>query len=65
MNLKGICISTGAACNSVQTEVSHVLQAVSLPLEYAKGTIRISLGKDNTISDIEMIANTLKWIQGE
>ena len=62
LDLKGICISTGAACNSVQTEVSHVLQAISLPTEYAKGTIRVSLGKDNTVLDVEMIANALKSI---
>ena len=65
LDLKGICISTGAACNSVKTEVSHVLQAISLPIEYAKGTVRISLGKNNTTSDVETIANTLKWIQGQ
>ena len=62
LDLKGICISTGATCNSVQTEVSHVLQAISLPTEYAKGTVRVSLGKDNTVVDVEMIANALTSI---
>ena len=59
MDLKGICISTGAACNSKETEVSHVLQAIKLDAIYANGTIRISLGKNNSVEDTEVIANTL------
>ena len=62
MDLKGICISTGSACNGNSDEVSHVLQAIKLPDEYAKGTIRISLGKHNTESEILKIAESLKQI---
>ena len=43
MDLAGICISTGSACNSNGTEISHVLKAINLDEELAKGTIRISL----------------------
>ena len=59
LDLMGICISTGSACDSKNTQISHVLKATSSPLEYAKGTIRISLGKYNTIEDIESIAAAL------
>ena len=62
MDLKGICISTGSACNGSSDEISHVLQAIHLPDEYAKGTVRISLGKHNTESDIIKIAESLKQI---
>lgn len=62
MDLQGICISTGAACDSRNTQVSHVLQAIGLPEELSKGTIRISLGKSNTLEDIETIANSLTHI---
>lgn len=62
MDLMGICISTGSACNSVHTEISHVLQAIQLDETYAKGTIRISLGKNNTEADIQKIATALKKI---
>lgn len=55
MDFSGICVSTGSACNSVHTEISHVLQAIRLDDRYAKGTIRISLGKANTADDIEAI----------
>ncbi len=59
MDLMGISISTGSACDSVNTEISHVLQAIRLDEDYAEGTIRISLGKDNTEKDVEIIAAAL------
>lgn len=59
MDLMGISISTGSACNSVDTNISHVLQAIQLDIVYAKGTIRVSLGKNNTAEEIENIVNAL------
>ena len=58
LDLKGICVSTGAACNSRSTEVSHVLQAIGLPVDAAKGTLRVTFGHGNTVHDAEAIANT-------
>ena len=60
LDLKGICVSTGSACNSKETEISHVLKAMHVPEEYARGTIRISLGKDNTVEEAREIAAALK-----
>lgn len=62
MDLMGILISTGSACDSKNTDISHVLKSIRIPENYAKGTIRISLGKDNTNEDIEAIANALSKI---
>lgn len=62
LDLMGIWVSTGSACDSVNTRVSHVLNAIRLPEEYAKGTVRIALGKDNTEEDVASIANALKQI---
>ena len=62
MDLMGICISTGSACDSKNTEISHVLQAIRLPENLAKGTIRISLGKDNTADDVDAIVTALRKI---
>lgn len=59
LDLRGICVSTGSACNSKSTDVSHVLQAIRLEDSYAKGTIRISLGKANTEDDVEAIFKAL------
>lgn len=59
LDLMGISISTGAACDSENTKVSHVLQAIRLDEDHAKGTVRISLGKNNTIDDIDQIVSAL------
>lgn len=59
MDLMKIAISTGAACNSRETEISHVITNIHLPDAYANGTIRISFGKENTISDVDRIINAL------
>lgn len=59
LDLKGICISTGSACDSVNTQVSHVIKAINVPGEYAEGTIRITFGADNTEDDAHQIANAI------
>ena len=59
LDLTGICISTGSACDSVNTRISHVIKAMGLPDEYAKGTVRISLGRDNTQKEVRIIAETI------
>lgn len=59
MDLKGISISTGAACDSVNTQVSHVIKAIQVPNEFAQGTIRISLGNNTTHEEVMAIADTL------
>ncbi|NLW71028.1 MAG: aminotransferase class V-fold PLP-dependent enzyme, partial [Eubacteriaceae bacterium] len=59
LDLMGICVSTGSACDSVNTQVSHVLKAIRTPEGYAKGTVRISLGKNNTPAQAERIADSL------
>lgn len=62
MDLMGISISTGSACDSARTQISHVLQAIRLPQRLAEGTVRISFGKYNTVDDAAAIAAALKKI---
>lgn len=59
LDLMGICVSTGSACDSKETQISHVLRAIGLDKSYAKGTIRVSFGKDNTVEEAEKIARSL------
>lgn len=59
LDLMKICVSTGSACDSVNTQISHVLKAIRLDEELAKGTIRISLGKYNTREEAQGIVNAL------
>ena len=62
LDLKNICVATGSACNSKRTEISHVLQAIKLQKNYARGTIRITFGKKNTPRDAKTIAEVLTQI---
>lgn len=59
LDLMGLCVSTGSACDSKNTQISHVLSAIHVPQEYAVGTIRISLGYENTKEEVEYIANSI------
>lgn len=62
LDLMGIFVSTGAACDNVTTQISHVLRAIGISESLAKGTIRISFGKQNTEEDAEAIADALQKI---
>lgn len=62
LDLLGICVSTGSACDSKNSQISHVLKAIGLNESLAKGTIRISLGKDNTQEDVNRIVEVLARI---
>jgi cysteine desulfurase len=53
LDLKGLACSTGAACSSGALEPSHVLTAIGLPAEEARASLRFSLGRHTTPSDIE------------
>lgn len=59
LDLMGICVSTGSACDSKNMQISHVLKAIHLDKEYAEGTIRVSFGKDNTIEEARCIADSI------
>lgn len=54
LDLKGLAVSTGAACSSGAIEPSHVLTAIGLAPERARASIRFSLGKHNTSEDVEL-----------
>ena len=62
LNKKGICVSAGSACSSGEIRTSHVLSAIGLSEGIARGTIRITLGKENTKEDIDYLVNVLEEI---
>lgn len=62
LDLQGIYVSTGSACDSVNSQLSHVIRAINLPGEYSKGTIRISFGRYNTADDVDAIVMVLTKI---
>jgi cysteine desulfurase len=53
LDLKGLAISTGAACSSGSVEPSHVLTAIGLSPEDARASLRFSLGRPTTANDVE------------
>lgn len=59
LDMAGICVSTGSACSSASLEPSHVLLACGVPVEHAHGSLRISLGHQNTDADVDYILATL------
>ena len=59
LDLKNICVGTGSTCNSQQTKISHVLQALKVPEDYIRGTIRITFGKENSYGNAKTIGNHL------
>ena len=59
LDLKGICASSGSACSSASLEPSHVLLALGRSAEQAQGTLRITLGRDNSEEDVDYLLETL------
>lgn len=57
---EGIYASAGSACNSGITTVSHVIEAIGVPKEYAYGTIRFTMGRDTTQRDVDKTISVLK-----
>lgn len=60
LDLKGIAVSSGSACSSGSLEASHVLLAMNVPIELAHGSIRFSVGKHNTLKEIDTVVDELK-----
>ena len=64
LDLKGLSVSTGAACSSGAIEPSHVLTAMGLSADQARSSIRLSLGKQNTAGDIEFAIELVPQVVG-
>ena len=62
LDRKGIAVSSGSACHSGKTEASHVLLAMDVDDDVARGAIRVSFGKDNQADDVKQFVDVLKNI---
>ncbi len=62
LDFKGIAASRGSACSSASLEPSHVLLAMGISPELAVGSVRISLGRDTTETDIDDVLKALPEI---
>lgn len=57
---EGICASGGSACNTGESRISYVIEALGVPKEYVAGTVRMTLGKDTTRQEIDAAVDSLK-----
>ncbi|MBL7084622.1 MAG: aminotransferase class V-fold PLP-dependent enzyme [Candidatus Omnitrophica bacterium] len=62
LDLEGIAVSTGSACASGSLDPSHVLLATGVEMERVHGSIRLSLGRESTMKDIEYVLEVLPRI---
>ncbi len=62
LDLMGTAVATGSACDSKDTVLSHVIRAIAVPQDYAYGTIRVTLGMDNTPEQVDRIAHQISTI---
>lgn len=60
LDINGIYVSSGSACNSGNTEPSYVLKAIQVPDEYIRGTIRITLPDDFTFDEADYVVEKIK-----
>jgi cysteine desulfurase len=62
LDLKGIAVSAGSACTSGSVEPSYVLVAMGVPIEWAMGAVRASLGRSTTAEDIDYVVESVEPI---
>jgi cysteine desulfurase len=62
LDLEGVCASTGSACSSASLEPSHVLAALGLSPEEAHGSLRFTLGRENSEADVKRVLDILPGI---
>jgi cysteine desulfurase len=60
LDLRGFCVSSGAACSSGAVEPSHVLTAIGLSRKEAKSCVRFSFGASNTMEDTDALVDALE-----
>jgi cysteine sulfinate desulfinase/cysteine desulfurase-like protein len=63
-----VAVSAGAACHADQVEISHVLRAMRVPEQWARGTLRFSTGRYTTADEIdlavEVVVETVRRLRG-
>jgi len=59
LDMAGICASSGSACSSGSLEPSHVLLALGQSADLARGSLRLTLGKDNTAEEVDYLLTAL------
>jgi len=64
LDFAGICASSGSACSTASLEPSHVLTAIGRTADLAQASLRITLGRDNTVDDVKYFLSVIPDIVG-
>lgn len=62
LDMAGVCASSGSACTSGSLDPSHVLLAIGLPHEIAHGSLRLTIGDENTMEEMDYVVDQIKQI---
>jgi cysteine desulfurase len=62
LDLRGFAVSSGSACSSGATEPSHVLAAIGLTREQARSSVRFSLGRSNTVDQVDALIEAVAQV---
>ena len=65
LDMEGICVSTGSACSLGVEEISHVLKSIGLEKALADGSLRISIGKYNTMDEAKILVEKIRSLTEE
>ena len=60
LDMEQICASGGSACNSGSAAPSHVIEAIRVPKEYKNGVLRLTIGEENTMEEMNRVVTVLK-----
>jgi cysteine desulfurase len=59
LDLEGVCASSGSACSAGSVEPSHVMLAMGVPKDEANALVRLSLGRESTLAEVEHVESVL------
>lgn len=62
LDLEGVCASSGSACSAGSLEPSHVLKAIGVPPAEANALVRLSLGRENTVDEVQRVAELVPGV---
>jgi cysteine desulfurase len=65
LDLKGFAVSSGSACSSGAVEPSHVLTAMGLAPERARSSVRFSLGRGNSLDQVDALIEAVAEAAGQ
>jgi cysteine desulfurase len=64
LDIEGVAVSAGSACSSGTMKISHVMEALDIPQDKARGALRLSFGPQTTGDDVQRTVQALSTVVG-